>query len=407
VSTEIPIHAVKATSIKPQKIQNHAALWNLGFRPFYLAGALWGALAIPLWILQWRGVIQTSSHLGQVAWHMHEMIFGYAFAIIAGFLLTAVKTWTGRDTPSGLPLALIVACWLMARVLYLTPLSLLGIVFETLFFLLTAWGIGKPIIASGNRQNLLFVIIILLTGLLNLIFHAALLGFLSDTAIDWHTAAISALDVVSMVIVIVTGRVMPMFTRNGAPSSNPKSYPLLEKTVLVAIFASAATNIILGSGAAYAASAIVAATLLLLRWALCSPLATWRNPILWSLHAALVWLPIGYFLRAYSALDTSVPATLGIHALTVGVIGGLTLAMMTRTARGHTGRILKASPTETCAYVFIMSGAVVRVLMPLILPTLYLESVLLSAALWTLAFCLYLKVFAPWLLSARVDGKLG
>jgi uncharacterized protein involved in response to NO len=398
--------------MKPQLAKSphspaHAAIWNLGFRPLYLAGALWAALAIPLWVLQWRGVIQTSSHLTQVAWHMHEMIFGYAFAIIAGFLLTAVKTWTGRYTPSGWPLALIVTCWVIARVLYLTPWSLLGIVFETLFFLLTACGIGKPIVAAGNRQNLLFVLVTLLAGLLNLVFHAALLGLLSDSAIDWRTAAISALDVVSMVIVIVTGRVMPMFTRNGAPGSAPKSYPLLEKIVLLAIFASAVINIIFGSGAAYAVSAIVAAMLLLVRWALCSPLATWRNPILWSLHAALVWLPIGYSLRAYSAIDASVTATLGIHALTIGVIGGLTLAMMTRTARGHTGRILKASLTETCAYVFIIGGAAVRVLMPLILPTLYLESVLLSAALWTLAFCLYLKVFAPWLLSARIDGKPG
>jgi uncharacterized protein involved in response to NO len=398
--------------MKPQLAKSphspaHAAIWNLGFRPLYLAGALWAALAIPLWILQWRGVIQTSSHLTQAAWHMHEMIFGYAFAIIAGFLLTAVKTWTGRDTPSGWPLALIVACWVMARVLYLTPWSLLGIAFETLFFLLTAWGIGKPMVAAGNRQNLLFVLVILLAGLLNLVFHAAMLGLFIDSAIDWRTAAISALDVVSMVIVIVTGRVMPMFTRNGAPGSAPKSYPLLEKIVLLAIFASAVINIIFGSGAAYAVSAIVAAMLLLVRWALCSPLATWRNPILWSLHAALVWLPIGYSLRAYSAIDASVTATLGIHALTIGVIGGLTLAMMTRTARGHTGRILKASLTETCAYVFIIGGAAVRVLMPLILPTLYLESVLLSAALWTLAFCLYLKVFAPWLLSARIDGKPG
>jgi uncharacterized protein involved in response to NO len=146
---------------------------------------------------------------------------------------------------------------------------------------------------------------------------------------------------------------------------------------------------------------------LLVRWALCSPLATWRNPILWSLHAALVWLPIGYFLRSYAAIDPSVTTTPGVHALTIGVIGGLTLAMMTRTARGHTGRVLKASPTETCAYIFIIGAATVRVLMPLILPTLYLESVLLSAALWTLAFCLYLRVFAPWLLSARVDGKPG
>jgi uncharacterized protein involved in response to NO len=398
--------------MKPQLAKSphspaHAAIWNLGFRPLYLAGALWAALAIPLWILQWRGVIQTSSHLTQAAWHMHEMIFGYAFAIIAGFLLTAVKTWTGRDTPSGWPLALIVACWVMARVLYLTPWSLLGIAFETLFFLLTAWGIGKPMVAAGNRQNLLFVLVILLAGLLNLVFHAALLGLFIDSAIDWRTAAISALDVVSMVIVIVTGRVMPMFTRNGAPGSAPKSYPLLEKIVLLAIFASAVINIIFGSGAAYAVSAIVVAMLLLVRWALCSPLATWRNPILWSLHAALVWLPIGYSLRAYSAIDASVTATLGIHAITIGVIGGLTLAMMTRTARGHTGRILKASLTETCAYVFIIGGAAVRVLMPLILPTLYLESVLLSAVLWTLAFCLYLKVFAPWLLSARVDGKPG
>jgi uncharacterized protein involved in response to NO len=402
---EIPI----TSATQAARIPTHKPIWNLGFRPFYLAGALWAAIAIPIWVMQWQGVLTTKSHLTHSAWHMHEMIFGYAFAIIAGFLLTAVKVWTGRDVPTGRRLMLIFACWLAARVFYLTSFSWLGIVAESLFFALTAWGIAKPIWQSNNRQNLIFVWILVLAGLLNGVFHAALLG--ANSTIDYHLAAVIGLDVVSLVIVVVSGRVMPMFTRNGAPGTQPKSFPLLEKITLIAILLTLSSNIagsyVPPNSSFTALPAAMTSMLLLIRWLLCSPFATWRNPILWSLHAALIWLPIGYFLRAYAAIDASIPATLGIHALTIGVVGGLTLSMMTRTARGHTGHALLASPRETFAYIVIMLAVMIRVATPLVLPTYYVASVVASAICWTLAFCLYLSVFTPWLFAPRRDGKPG
>ena len=386
----------------------HAAIWNLGFRPFYLAGAVWATIAIPLWMLQWTGVVHLHSHLNGVAWHMHEMLFGYAFAIVVGFLLTAVKTWTGQPTPSGQRLAWIFYAWLASRILYLTPWSMLGIVFESLFFALAAYGIAVPIVQSRNRQNFFFILLLVLAALINLAFHFIVIhGMSNASALDVRAIAVIALDVLAFIVTIVSGRVMPMFTRNGAPGSQPKNSMTLERAVLAGIFLTAVFTASTPVRFLAAPVALVTSALLFVRWIKCAPFATWRNPILWVLHAALIWLPIGYLLRALTLTNNSVPASLGIHAITVGVIGGMTLAMMTRTARGHTGRVLRASKIETMAYVLLSAGVVMRVLVPLLMPRFYLESALISALLWTAAFALYVWQFAPWLLSSRVDGKAG
>ncbi len=390
----------------------HPAVWNLGFRPFYLAGAAWAVIAMALWMGQWTGFFQLRGHLNGVAWHMHEMIFGFAFAIVVGFLLTAVKAWTGQPTPSGRQLALIFYAWLAARILYLTPWSMAGIIFETLFFAMAAVGIGLPMRRSGNRQNIIFVLLLVLAALINLAFNAiAFAGFFSfPVSLDVRAIAMAGLDVLAFIVTIISGRVMPMFTRNGATGANPKSYARLEKAALVGIFLTAfftAVNPFTAFPYFVALIAFATAFLLLVRWYLCAPFATWRNPILWVLHAALFWLPIGYLLRGLALASDSIPASLGTHAITVGVIGGMTLAMMTRTARGHTGRVLRASPAETVAYLLMLASAVARVLVPLFLTELYYPSVLLSALLWIAAFLLYLWVFTPWLLSARADGKDG
>ena len=136
-------------------------------------------------------------------------------------------------------------------------------------------------------------------------------------------------------------------------------------------------------------------------------MASWRNPILWALHAALIWLPLGYLLRALALNYDSIPSSLGVHAITIGVVGGMTLAMMTRTARGHTGRILRASSVEIAAYLLLLVSVVARVLVPLFWPALYYRSVLSSSLLWAGAFLCYLWLYTPWLLAPRVDGKDG
>ncbi len=388
------------------------ALWNLGFRPFYLAGAAWAVVGMLLWMLQWLGLLALESHLRGVNWHMHEMIFGYAFAIVIGFLLTAVKTWTGHSTPTGARLAWMVGAWLAARVLYLTPWSQVGIIVETLFFSMATWGIALPIYRGGNRQNFFFVLLLMLATSLNLVFHYAVI--VDSSPVDARTIALYGLDVLSFIVVVVSGRVMPMFTRNGAPGSKPKNFAWLEITSLVGIFLTAMLTAVVNAlpsspllVALFALAAFVTGILLFVRWFLCAPFATISNPILWVLHAALFWLPIGYLLRFASIVFSNIPASLGIHAITVGVVGGMTLAMMTRTARGHTGRVLRASTLETAAYLLMLTGAITRVLVPIVWPAFYIESVLVSALLWVCAFLLYLLVFTPWLTAARADGKDG
>jgi len=397
------------SSSNPNKlIPTSGAIWNLGFRPFYLFGSAWASLAMLLWMAQWTGYVQLTSHLNGVAWHMHEMVFGYAFAIVVGFLFTAVQNWTVKPTPKGLQLALVLCAWLAARVLYLTSWSVYGIVFETLFFALAAIGISIPMLQSKNWHNLLFVVLITFVAAINLVFHGIVLGKVS--VVSLQTITVLGLDILAFMVTAITGRTLPMFTRNGAPGSQPRSFPWLEKSCLVSVLLVGGLSAASLSGEwVYLTVAVMLVTsgLLLLRWILCAPQASWRNPLLWILHASIIWLPLGFMLRATALVSDVLPLSLGIHAITVGVIGGLTLAMMTRTARGHTGRELRASKLETLAYVCIILSVLIRVLVPLAIPTFYAVSIYLSAFFWIIAFSLYVWVFTPWLMAPRIDGKVG
>ena len=365
------------------------ALFALGFRPLYLLAAAYAALSVPLWVLQSAGVISGPGML----WHAHEMLFGYAFAVIAGFLLTAVRAWTGRETPTGAALAVIAALWLAARIAgYRSPLA--GALLDALFALTVAWGIGRPLVASGNRRNGFFIALVLALG-------AASVAFL------WlpRTGLAIALDVVLFIMAVMGGRVIPAFTNNAIPGAGARRVQWLEFGALGSVLALLAADL-LGLGAAAGAIALCAAPLHAARLALWSPWQTRGRPILWILHVSYAWIAVHLALRGLAAFDI-VPAGLATHALTVGAIGGLTLGMMTRTARGHTARPLQVGRAEVLAYVLVQLAALARVALPLALPGAYAFSIGASAALWSCAFALYLLVYVPILVRPRLDGKPG
>lgn len=364
------------------------ALFDLGFRPFYLLAGAYAAVAVPVWALQYAGWIPGANPL----WHAHEMLFGYAFAVIAGFLFTAVRNWTGLPTPAGTALAAICALWIAARLTAFFSLAAAAVI-DAAFALAVAWGIGRPLVASGNRRNFFFIALVLALG-------AAAVALQIRPAL----ALAVGLDIVLFVMAVVAGRVVPMFTNNAVPGAGARRIPALEFAALGTLLALLVCDLLEPGIAAWVA--LLAAVLHGVRLALWAPLATRGRPILWILHLSYAWIVAHLVLRGLSGFDLAVPS-LATHALTAGAIGGLTLGMMTRTARGHTARPLVAEGPEIAAYVLVHLAAAARVLVPLAVPAAYSAAIALSAALWSAAFAVFTLAYYPVLSRPRLDGRPG
>lgn len=379
------------------------ALWNLGFRPFYLLAGVFAVLALVLWTAHFAGWLAGASYLRDPLWHAHEMIFGYAFAVIAGFLFTAVCNWTGKSTPTGSKLAAIAALWVAGRVLLATPWPLAAAAADTAFALALAAGIGVPLVASGNRRNYFFIALMLAIGGANLAFHLAMSGHLEIPVRDMLQLG---LNLIAFIMALMGGRVIPMFTANGVPGTRPVRRPWLERVALASLLVLLAADLAHLPPEVVAVIAGIAGAAHAWRLALWQPLLTRGTPLVWILHAAYAWLALYLILRALGGFDL-VPVNLATHALTIGAIGGLTLGMMTRTARGHTGRPLLAEAAETACYVLINLAAIVRVFVPLAAPAFYRDTVILSGVLWAAAFAVFVWKYWAILTRPRVDGRSG
>jgi uncharacterized protein involved in response to NO len=378
------------------------ALWQLGFRPFYLLASAFAALSVPLWALQVSGWIATP-YLPGPMWHAHEMIFGFVLAVIVGFLFTAGRNWTGRPTPTGLPLAVLALLWLAGRVLVLTPFGWAAMWVNAAFPLAAALGLAVPFVAAGNRRNYFFIGLLLALSAATLWVHLALLGVL---ALPGFVGLQAALDIVLFIMAVMAGRVVPMFTNNGVRGAQASRRPLLEKLALGSVLLLLAADLAQLQGTALALLAVAAAAAHAARWWLWQPWRTLRTPIVWVLHAAYLWIPLHLALRAAAASGWVTPS-LAAHALMVGAAGGLIIGMMTRTARGHTARPLRADRADVTSYALVFGAALVRVFVPLLLPQATLGAVLLSSLLWSAGFGLYAVRYWPVLTRARLDGKPG
>ena len=378
------------------------ALWRLGFRPFYLLAATFSALSVGLWALQFAGLLPRA-YLDGPLWHAHEMLFGYTLAVVTGFLFTAVRNWTGRPTPTGATLAAIASLWVAGRVLVLTPWGFPAAVVNVAFPLAVAWGIGQPLWQSRNQRNYFFVGLLLLMSAAIACIHLASLGLLEVPA--WAGVQLG-LDVILFIMAVMAGRVVPMFTNNGAPGAHARRSPYVERAALGGVLVLLVADLVGLSGMPLAVLALAIAVVHLVRLVLWDTRATLRIPLLWVLHLAYAWIPVHLLLRAAGEAGW-VMRPLAVHALTIGAIGGLTIGMMVRTARGHTGRMLRADGFETACFALVAAAAVVRVLCPLILPQHYLASVFISAALWSAAFLVYAVRYWPVLTRARADGAPG
>ena len=378
------------------------ALWQLGFRPFYLLASGFAALSIPLWALQYSGLLP-AAYLHGPLWHAHEMLFGFTLAVIVGFLFTAGRNWSNQPTPTGAALAALALLWVAARLLVLTPWGWAAAAANVGFVLAAAVALARPLVAARNRRNYFFVGLLGLLALAALGLHLQLLGVV---ALPPWAGITLALDVVLFIMAVMAGRVVPMFTNNGVRGAQATRHPVVEKLALGTLLALLVADLLPLPGALLAALAALACAAHLARWGLWQPWTTWRTPLVWVLHVAYLWIPMHLALRAAAALDL-VSGSLATHALTVGAAGGLIIGMMTRTARGHTARPLRADRADIACYLLVLTAALVRVGLPLLQPAWQVGAVLASAALWSAGFGLYALRYAPVLLRPRLDGRPG
>ena len=379
------------------------SLWNIGFRPFYLLASLFAVLWIAAWVLEFTGYFPAGAYLQGPVWHGHEMLFGYTLAVITGFLLTAVRNWTGRPTASGVALALLAALWIAARVFVLTPFADLAMWLNALFPVAVAVAIGVPLVQARNRRNYFFIALLLGIGAANLYVHVAWQG---ELAVPARGGLVIGLDIVLFVISVMAGRVVPMFTNNGVPGAQARRNIWVERAALGGVLALLVLDLLRAPPMLIVVIAGAGAVAHTVRLALWQPWRTLKTPLVWVLHAAYAWIAVHLALRACAAAGLIVES-LAFHALAVGAIGGMTIGMMTRTARGHTARALVADRWETAAFVLVLLAAIVRVFGGWAFPSSYMATVIGAGALWSAGFGIYFVRYWPILTQPRLDGRAG
>jgi len=394
-----------------QKEQKITPLLRLGFRPFFLSGAIFSFVAIILWLLMYKGTLNFSPLGGGYWWHIHEMTFGFGCAIIAGFLLTAVQNWTGVRGAQGSTLLVLFLLWLAGRILILAP-NLLGETLTTLvdlsFLPAVAFVLGKPIVAIKQYRNLFFVPLLLLFTIANLEMHLAI--YYPDTFIITY-AAYAGVMLVTFLMSVMAGRVTPMFTANGTKTPKATPLPWLDKvtngTLAIAMFYLLLQPVVGFSEIFFGVLLIIAGVFQAMRWLRWRPWITLGVPLLWSIHVSIKFIAYGLIILGLSYLIAEIPSNHIWHLLTVGGMGGLILAMISRVSLGHTGRPLSPPKAMTFAYTLITLAALVRALGPWILPEKTLVFIDISGTFWLLAFGIFVFTYAPMLMSSRKDGRPG
>ncbi|MBP8308458.1 MAG: NnrS family protein [Burkholderiaceae bacterium] len=395
-----PIAGAPARRAAPPPLRGLPVL-RLGMRPFYLGAAAFAAISVPWWVAAVLGFVAVPTALPPMLWHAHEMLFGFASAVIVGFLLSAGKAWTGLTVARGPALGGLTILWLAARIAAVTAPYAVYALLDALLLPLVAALLGAVLLRAGNRRNLPLVALLMLLSVANAAFHLAWLDLIEIPAIR---ALHAALALIVLITSVMGGRVIPAFTMGATPGLKLRPARRLEPVVLGTSAVALAWWVLAPPGPWGALAFGAAAAAHAMRLAGWQSRVTRGRPILWILHVSYAWLPIGFALLGLAQAGLVAPSA-GVHALAVGAIGGLTLGMMTRTARGHTGRPLSVTALEVTAYVLVLAAAVLRALVPLAAPQPIV--LIAAAAAWSSAFALYLWVFVPWLTSTRLDGKDG
>ncbi len=373
-------------------------IFSWGFRPFFLLSAIWAALAVPIWLAVFfhGGRVGGSDGL---QWHIHEMLFGYVGGVVAGFLLTAVPNWTGRLPVTGGALIGLVALWVAGRASGFLPSAVwpFAIVLDAAFLVVFAGVVWREVLAANNRRNLPVAAMVTALALANLLFHAR--GLWPDAVAISERAAVATL---TLLIALIGGRIVPSFTHNWTMAkglaARPTPFNRFDKAAL-AVTVVALLLWVADPWSPIAGAPLVIAGLLnlarLVRW---RGWLAWRESMVWSLHAGYVWVPVGLLILGGAALAPGlIPFSAGVHALTAGAMGVMTLAVMTRASRGHTGRPRASDIGTTTIYSLAFLAAAFRVVAPFV-PGVGSTLLMVSAVLWVLAFLGFALVYGPMLL---------
>jgi uncharacterized protein involved in response to NO len=394
------------TAIPRLQAYQGPVLFGVGFRPFFLAGAIWAGLGIVLWLPMVFGRLQIPTAFSSVDWHVHEMLYGYLPAIVTGFLLTAIPNWTGRLPLQGRPLIVLVVVWLAGRLAILVsapigPMAAGGI--DGLFLLLVAAAAAREVIAGRNWKNLppIGLLIAFLAG--NVTFHIE--AYQNGSAEFGKRIGVA---VAIMLVTLIGGRVIPSFTRNWLARENPGRLPIpfgrFDIGAMVISGLALAMWIVLPDHPATAVLMLIAGVVQAYRLARWAGDRTVRSPLTLILHVAYGFVPLGFLLMGGSILmPAELSVSAGIHAWTAGAIGIMTLAMMTRVSLGHTGRPLVAGPMACAIYAAVIVAALVRIdaaLDPDRGPVLLLT----AGAAWVAAFGMFAIGFGPLLARPRAGA---
>lgn len=379
------------------------SLFALGFRPFFLAAALAAIVLLPAWAFILEGGEAELSYYGNSLWHAHEMLFGFAAAVIAGFLLTAVGNWTGRVTLTGLPLAALVGLWLAGRVapllMSLLPPALIAVI-DLAFLPLLALVILIPILRSNKRPQLIFVAMLLALASANLLIHLQALGLTDHSA---EAGVALGLNSILLIIMVMAGRVMPFFIERGAPGCKPRKRAWLERVSVGSMLAMMLIELNWPDTFMITLLCVVLALAHGLRLAGWHGRPLWRVPLLWVLYIGYGCLVLGFAVKAVEGL-VWLPMGVATHVF-AAAIAILCLGMMARVSLGHTGRALQPAALMSLSFVLLILAMLARVVLPLLFPTQ--NMVWGMVLLWMVAFAIFVWVYLPVLIRARVDGRLG
>ena len=383
--------------------QGKIALLALGFRPFYLLAAAFAAIVIPAWLAIFAGLLAPPSAIPGLLWHAHEMLFGFACAVIAGFLFTAGRAWTGQPTPTGIPLAMLALLWLAGRLAFIVAPIWIAAPLDFAFLPAVAIALARVLVRAGNKRNYFAPLLLAALAAANLLFHLRVSGIMGGDPLQ---GVIIGLALVTVLETIIGGRIIPNFTSNGLGGLKIDRNQALEKAALALSIVALLAWALGVPGWLVVPGATLAAALQFARSLSWHPGATLKTPLLWILHLSHGWIVPGLLLIAASELGW-VPRSVAVHALGIGAMAGLIMGMITRTALGHTGRTLVAGGIETTCYALIHLAVLARVLPTLLAPALYWPGLVLAGVAWSAAFLLYLTRYGPILWRPRIDGKPG
>ena len=400
---------MSVSSLNPSPFTKKFALWQRGFRPFFLLAMLYAAVTIVLWGYTWgHGQILGAERIIPTYWHAHEMVFGFAGAVIAGFLLTAVTNWTGRTTATGPALAALAFLWLSGRVMPYTGSStalVVGAVCDVLFFLGLFVACVRPVVLEKQWIQAGITTKLLLLAFSDSAFYLGAFGLLDDGG---RVGLYAGFYLVLAMVFTLARRVIPFFIKGAvSPGFEPRNPAWVDKASLFLFVLFAVAELISplsATGGVLALALFLIHAYRLTGW---HHPEVWKAPLLWILVVAYGWLGLGFALHALAVFGAPNPY-LALHAFAFGGVGMVTIGMMTRVALGHTGRNVFAPP-RSLMWIFMLmaAGALLRVVFPILAPALYIWWVSLSMLLWVVAFSWAFVLYLPMLLQARVDGAPG